>query len=131
MINSSIKESVAYKHLVLARALGPYSSTTDKPILYLDSGKYLILHHMNCGKSEISYKELPKYIENLTLINDTIQRLAEEYCIKDHPGNLAIELGYNNWNELNSDEEFVTELNEDATKLRNSISNIIELISDL
>ena len=41
MINSSIKESAAYKNLVLARALGPYSSTTDKPILYFQMYKFV------------------------------------------------------------------------------------------
>ncbi len=131
MINSNIKESVAYKHLVLARALGPYADIIDKPILYLASGNYLILHHMDRGRTEISADVLPIYIENLTLIKNTMQKLTNEYKLHESTGIIPKELGYNNWNELNSDEEFVAELNEDATKLRNSISNIIELISDL
>ena len=60
-----------------------------------------------------------------------MQKLTNEYKLHESTGIIPKELGYNNWNELNSDEEFVAELNEDATKLRNSISNIIELIGDL
>ena len=130
---SELKEKAAYKQLVLARALAPYSDIIDMPILYLENfgGHRLILHHMDKAHKEISSTELPKYIDKLNIINETIQSLTNEYCLLEECGNLSIALGFSDFKTMWANEEFSTEINNDANKLGASIQNIIDLIKTL
>lgn len=130
---SELKEKAAYKQLILAKALAPDSDIIDMPILYLENfgGHRIILHHMDKANSEISATELPKYIEKLNTINETVQTLTNDYCLSEECGNLSVALGFSDFKTMWADEEFSAEINKDAAKLRASIQSVIDLVKSL